>query len=269
MSPHLRKSLRRILLDRPERPTGPVSVRAWMEENGISRDHAFDTRSFDRLETLLRAEGMDPYAIPTGTSRAASWLATGDDKVDAGPVGAGHVLIRAVPGRTLKLEENLAIPGGASMRLTLHELVRANRHQSVMLVENQEVFDRIEHLRFVPDCWSEDPLIVFRGSRWMGMAGARVGETMVVPVHVFSDIDPSGVQIAASTQGCVGMVLPPPSIIADLASHSRNADRFRAQLAHVGDLANDPRPWVKNAFALITRLGCMVPQEALLTEHST
>lgn len=148
--------------------------------------------------------------------------------------------MKSLPNKTLNVGGRaLSLPDGCHVDCDWRRVANGIGHDSIMLVENYEVFDQLHELAFdLPDdC--KNPLVIYRGDK----TESRLNNVKAfidasdLPVLAFVDIDPKGLHIAVSYPRLIGVVAPD---YADLKATmdspaSARPDLYRLQLPGVGD----------------------------------
>lgn len=176
----------------------------------------------------------------------------------AGP-HEGYVLMRA-PSRTIRLN-GISTPtaGRACLYIDVRE-VRSIEHDCLVIVENFEAVKCFENVIF-HDFPYHDPLVVFRGDAAFPSNGARTLATGAsVPVIAWTDLDPQGVNIAASIPNVCGAVFP-----SQFEALSR-ADLYDRQRFLLKELAAYPAGW-REPVAAMTQVRRCLTQETMIARQ--
>lgn len=232
----------------------------------------FDVADKARIGELLAAEGIAADASPStwdGIARAQALRFGPDEKFASTPVKRQRVAIKTLPGRPLRLAgQVLILPPACHLDAEGPALAGQLAHDSVLLVENWESFDRIHDTGLDLSPAGENPLVLWRGDRSDTRADHAIAllRTLDVPVCAFVDYDPAGLLIAAALPGLAGIIAPPfERLEADLARGL--SERYQAQLPMAAaTLDASTNEQVRRLWALIRRHGRALPQERYLIE---
>lgn len=263
--------LSRMVVERPARPPSGKAITEWMEENGLlvhaGRGVAFRAGAIERIENILMGLGVDPYGaalIDDAMPRSQVRRIAAYEKTGGHVLARDRVLIRAIPGNPLRLGHDIRLPEGASLDVGLDEVVRTGRHHAIMVIENRECFDRLEHLTFRPDIYDLEPLVVFRGSPFVSAGSRRLVAKAGLPVHVFGDYDPAGIAIAATMPHAVALVLPHHDVLYREILRAPNHDLHMAQISQAAPIMERAPSWLTNDRDRVLTERCAIPQESFL-----
>jgi hypothetical protein len=232
----------------------------------------FDVADKARIGELLAAEGIAADTSPDvwdGIARAQALRLGPDEKFASTPVKRRRVAIKTLPGRPLRLAgQALLLPPSCHLDAEGPALAGQLAHDSVLLVENWESFDRIHDTDLDLSPAGENPLVLWRGDSSDTRADHALAllRTLGVPVWAFVDYDPAGLLIAAALPGLAGIIVPPPERLdADLLRGL--PERYRAQLPMAAAaLDASTNAQVRGLWAVIRRHGRALPQERYLIE---
>lgn len=235
------------LLERKAQST-PLSAtaRRLQEDLGIGRIHGktLDLSERDRQEMreLLLARGYSARPAPLKDMSRSERLAfaTPNEKAGGGPLKTGRVSMKSLPSKTLNVAgRTLSLPDGCHVDSDWRRVANGIGHDSIMLVENYEVFDQLHELAFdLPDdC--KNPLVIYRGDK----TESRLNNVKAfidasdLPVLAFVDIDPKGLHIAVGYPRLIGVVAPDYADLKATMNSPASArhDLYRLQLPGVGD----------------------------------
>lgn len=263
--------LARIVNDAKSDVASTSELSAWLDENAIGRVENrrihLTAGDRDRIARLLGARGVDLdrlLAMPPLASRADAFRTALSEKDGAAPVGRGRSLVRALPGRTLKLADELPLPAGASLDVANHTIASTCRHASILLVENRECFDNMEMATFAHPALAGDPLVLFRGSPGVSAGSSSLIACIDLPVDVFGDVDPEGLAIAGRTRGARSFVHPTMELMEAVVAHNPNHQRFRDQMVGAAGARDSHPAWLNDLWEFLLRHGCALPQEAFM-----
>jgi hypothetical protein len=231
----------------------------------------FDQEDKARIREILTAEGIDPGTAPAawdGISRARALHLGPDEKFASRPVKRQRVAIKTLPGRPLHIDgQALLLPPGCHLDVDGSMATDLLVHQTVLLVENWEPFNRIQDIELDLSAAGDNPLVVWRGDRSdtrTDHALALLG-ALDVPVWAFVDFDPAGLMIAAGLPRLAGIVAPEPERLERDLDHGL-AERYQDQLpmaaAFLDACTCEP---VRMLWAIIRRHGRALPQERYLS----
>jgi hypothetical protein len=141
-------------------------------------------------------------------------------------------------------------------------------HETVLLVENWESFNRIHDTDLDLSQAGENPLVVWRGDRSDTRADHALAllRALDVPVWAFVDYDPAGLLIADGLPRLAGIVAPEPERLERELAHGlsqRYQDQLPMAAAALGVSASEP---VRRLWAVIRRHGRALPQERYLVD---
>lgn len=230
----------------------------------------FDADDKSRIRELLSAEGIDPDTNPAawdGIGRAEALRLGPDEKFASAPVKRQRVAIKTLPGRSLNLDgQALILPPACHLDAEGPAVADLLAHDTVLLVENWESFNRIHDTDLDLAPAGENPLVVWRGDRSDTRADHALALlwALDVPVWAFVDYDPSGLLIAAGLPRLAGIIAPEPERLdRDLAQGLRQ--RYEAQLPTTAAAldASTSQP-VQRLWRILRRHGRALPQELYL-----
>ncbi len=223
-----------------------ATARRLREDLGIGRIQGktlyLSERNRLEMRELLLARGYSATPLPIKDMSRSNRLAmaTPNEKAGGGALKTGRVSMKSLPNKTLNVGGRaLSLPDGCHVDCDWRRVANGIGHDSIMLVENYEVFDQLHELAFdLPDdC--KNPLVIYRGDK----TESRLNNVKAfidasdLPVLAFVDIDPKGLHIAVSYPRLIGVVAPD---YADLKATmdspaSARPDLYRLQLPGVGD----------------------------------
>lgn len=224
-------------------PVGTTSRRL-QDDLGLGRIQGKTLYLSDRdrreMREILQARGYSTTSAPLNEmSRSARLVSsTPNEKAGGGALKTGRVSIKALPGKTLNISgETLCLPDGCHVNADWRRIVNSIGHDSIILVENYEVFDQIHLIPIdLPRSYS-NALVLYRGdkteSRLDNVSAflREVGQ----PVIAFTDIDPKGLHIAGTCPRLVGVLAPSADALEDVLKSATTArhDLYKTQLPGV------------------------------------
>ncbi len=275
MEKQLVKVLLRVVQSQEERFTGSKTLRGFLDDYNIGwikgATCCFDAPSKARIRELLLAQGIPPETPPDawdGLTRAESLALGRDEKWAGGPARRDRVALKTLPGRPLLIgREPILLPPRCHLEADALEIAGNVQHDTVLLVENWECFERIHAVQLDFSTAGPNPLVLWRGGSGEARADASQNflKTLNRPVWAFVDYDPAGLAIAATLPGLQGIVAPEASVLAELLEKHGLEDRFRAQLpAAAPSLDRSGHPAVTYLWPLLRQAGRALPQEILI-----
>lgn len=240
----LAQMMQRLLeKDANSTPVG-TTARRLQEELGIGRIRGktlyLSERDHQEMRDLLRARGysVTPLSLKEMSRSDRLAVATPNEKAGGGALKSGRISIKALRGKMLNIAGKiLSLPDGSHIDIAWRRIDSAIGHDSIMLVENYEVFDQIHQLSFELPSFCTDPLVIYRGDKnesrqdnvkaFLGAIG--------LPVLAFVDIDPKGLHIADCCPRLAGVVAPGFSNLNDTLASPASArhDLYGKQLSGV------------------------------------
>ena len=257
-------------------PVGPNSRRL-QEDLGIGRIQGktlhLTERNLEQMRELLLARGyaLSPAPLKEMSRNERLAGASPNEKSGGGPVKTGRISIKALPGKTLCISgEALSLPQCSHVDIDWRTISDSIRHDSIMLVENYEVFDQLHRLSFDLPLTCSNPVVIYRGDRTESRLDnvKAFMEASNLPVIAFVDIDPKGLQIAMSCPRLLGVVAPDADALAATLNSPTAArhDLYKQQLPGIGDYlrtnsANSP---ISGLWKIIEQYRAGVVQERWL-----
>jgi hypothetical protein len=230
----------------------------------------FDQAAKARIRELLQAEGVDPATKPhawQGLTRAESLILGRNEKWTDSPAKRNRVAIKTLPGQLLRIDEHDSyLPNGAHLDADWMAIVKVIRHESIIVVENWECFNRIEKATIDFSRAGTNPLVVWRGDKLDTPTDAAMAFLRALDrsTWAFVDFDPAGLLIAASLPNLSGVLAPDDERLLAML-HVGLEDRYRLQLpASEHSLDANNQHDIARLWKLIRKSGRALPQEALL-----
>ena len=270
------RALLRVVQSSEERFGASRVLTSLLDTYGIGRSKGagllFDADDKARIRAILRAEGIDPSTDPAAwdaISRAEALRLGPDEKFAATPVKRQRVAIKTLPGRPLNLDGRaLILPPACHLDVEGPTVAGLLAHETALLVENWEPFNRIDDIDLDFSPAGDNPLVLWRGDR----SDTRTDHALAllrgldVPVWAFVDYDPAGLLIAAGLPRLAGIIAPELARLEqDLAQGlpQRYQDQLPMAAAALDASRNEP---VRRLWALIRRHGRALPQEHYLVD---
>jgi len=226
-----------------------------------------------QIRELLRADGIDPDTPPDswdGLSRADSLRLARNEKFSSAPVKRQRVAIKSLPDKPLCLgEQRLILPPCCHLDVDGPTAAGLLRHETALLVENWEPFNRIHDTTLDLGAAGDHPLVIWRGDPTDTRADHALALLLAldVPVWAFVDFDPAGLIVAASLPRLAGIIAPHKQQLAHDLSRGL-PERFQSQLpASSATLDAMEQGPVRALWEIIRRQGRALPQEYYLAAH--
>jgi len=242
----LAQLMQRLLEKEAQSTPLSATARRLLEDLGIGRIQGktlyLSKRNHQEMRELLLARGYSASPLPLRDMSRSDRLAvaTPNEKAGGCALKTGRVSLKSLPGKTLNVAgRTLSLPDGCHLDSDWRRVASAIGHDSIMLVENYEVFDQLHELAFdLPDdC--KNPLVIYRGDKTESRLDNVKGfiDSSDLPVLAFVDIDPKGLHIAVGCPRLIGVVAPNyADLEATMASPATaRSDLYRLQLPGVGD----------------------------------
>lgn len=275
MDNRLVKVLLRVVQMTEECFPGSKTLRDFLNEYHIGwtkgASYCFDATAKARIRALLQAQGIAPETPPDawdGLTRAESLALGRDEKWADGPARRDRVAVKALPGRPLRIgHDSLMLPPSCHLEAAALEIVGGVRHDTILLVENWECFDRIHEIRLDFSAAGPNPLVLWRGGNGEARADASQNLLRALnrPVWAFVDYDPAGLVIAATLPGLRGIIAPETSVLAELLEKHGLEERYRTQLpAAAPSLDRAEHPAVVFLWPILRQVGRALPQEIFI-----
>lgn len=275
MDKQLVKVLLRVVQSAEERFTGSKTLRGFLDDYHIGWTKGatccFDAPAKARIRELLQAQGIAPETPPdawNGLTRAESLALGRDEKWAGGPARRDRVAMKTLPGRPLLIgHESILLPPRCHLEADALEIAGNVQHDTVLLVENWECFDRIHEVSLDFSAAGGNPLVLWRGGNGEARCDAsqEFMRALNRPVWAFVDYDPAGLVIAATLPGLQGIVAPEATVLAGLLEKRGLEDRYRTQLpAAAPSLDRSGHPAVAFLWQLVRQTGRALPQEIFI-----
>jgi len=209
----------------------------------------------------LRVDSADRFATATRSEAVAR---TRDEKWAGRKVSAGRVGMKALPGKRLSINgQAFCLPSRSHLDIAI-ESVTSLEHETLLVIENYECFDRLEQM-----CWNlgerhSDPLVLYRGDPHTGSAKG-VNEFLQYwkrGVLAMVDLDPAGLLIAQSLPGVQGVVAPAAMVLETWFEQGNPSLYHRQRPTAEQAISNSPHSVIRTFWHMIER-----HQKGLVQEH--
>jgi hypothetical protein len=274
LTKHEVRALLRVVQSAEERFASSRVLASFIEGYGIGRHKGagllFDAADKSRIREILQAEGIDPMtnlAAWDGITRAEALRLGPNEKFAATPVKRQRVAVKTLPGKPLNLDGRaLILPPTCHLDVEGPTVAGLLDHDTVLLVENWEPFNRIQDVALDLSQAGDNPLIVWRGDNTATSPDYALAllRALDVPVWAFVDYDPAGLLIANALPRLVGLIAPETDRLERDLSEGLS-DRYQSQLPMTStalDISGNEQ--VRALWSLIRRHGRALPQEFYL-----
>lgn len=276
MTKQLAQSLLRIVQSQEDRESFGASkiLSDFVRESGIGivrgSQILFPSAEKERIRAWLRADSIDPLASPDawdGIGRSAALNLGPDEKWAQTPVRANRIAFKTLHGKALFVDGRPTyLPRRANLEWLIDDAAFSLNHDSVIVVENWESFDRVDDLQIDVSRAGTNPLVIWRGGGQRSSTGAAMSflELFQRPVWSAPDYDPEGLAIASRLPNLAGVLSPPLERLRVLLEESRLSDRYRQQLpGAIRTLEAAEHPDIVSLWKLVRQTGKALPQEKL------
>jgi hypothetical protein len=275
MDKQLVKVLLRVVQSPEERFTGSKTLRGFLDDYHIGWTKGatccFDAPAKVRIRELLQTQGIAPETPPDaweGLTRAESLALGRNEKWAGGPARRDRVAVKTLPGRPLRVgHESITLPQSCHLEADALEISGGVQHDTILLVENWECFNRIHEVQLDFSAAGPDPLVLWRGGSAEARADASQNFMRALnrPVWAFVDYDPAGLVIAATLPGLQGIIAPDTASLVELLEKHGLEDRYRIQQpAAAPSLDRAGHPAVALLWQLLRQAGRALPQEIFI-----
>ncbi|HUV71166.1 MAG TPA: hypothetical protein VMW15_16020 [Terracidiphilus sp.] len=275
MEKQLVKVLLRVVQSPEERFAGSKSLRGFLNDYNIGWVKGvaccFDGPAKTRIRELLKVEGISPDTPPDaweGLTRAECLALGRNEKWSGSPARRDRLAIKTLPGRPLRVgNQSLILPPRCHLEADALVIGAIVEHETVLLVENWECFDRIHEVRLDFSSAGPNPLVLWRGGSGDVRANASQAFMGLLkkPVWAFVDYDPAGLLIAATLPWLEGVIAPEPNVLAELLQKHGLHDRYRSQLPQAAAALDQvSHPAVASLWPLLRQAGRALPQEIFI-----
>ena len=277
MEKRLIQTLLRICASNDERVQSPSSalMRFCADYNiGWSKGASmiFSEQDKELIAGVLKEDGVDADAAKdvewNTLTRAEALQFAQNEKMTSASVRVGRVAIKSLPGRPLLLGRELVnLPAGTNLDASWAQVAELCAHESVLLIENWECFERIHQVTLDLTRAGENPLVLFRGSPiYQQDSTSNLLKALAVPVIAFVDFDPAGLLIAQGLPHFAGLIWPNKDELVPALLAARNHERYLMQLGQTrGALEGTTNTEISECWALLRHFGAALPQEYFIT----
>lgn len=224
----------------------------------------------ERIRAWLRADNIDPLApldAWDGIARSAALNLGPDEKWAQSPVRANRIAFKTLHGKALFIDGRPTfLPRRANLEWLVDDAACGLNHDSVVVVENWETFDRVDDLQIDFSRAGPNPIVVWRGGGQRSSTGAAMSFLKMFkrPVWSAPDYDPEGLAIASRLPYLEGVLSPSHELLRTLLQESKLSDRYRQQLpGAIPTLEAAGHPDIVTLWALVRQSGKALPQERL------
>lgn len=238
----LAEAMQRVLSKESERFAWTATLQRLIDDGiGTKRGKSvyFNQKDRDEMRKWLAAKGFSTERVDLAElSRGERLKTTPNEKAGNHAVKRHRISVKTLSGQALVLDgKPLVLPNESHLDVDWTKVVSQFGHRCVMVVENYESFNRIHETSFKLPVEYRSPLVVYRGDPYESRADnvLRFLAEVKLPVLAFVDADPSGIVIAASLPGFIGLVTPElETLERQLASpQTGRRDLFRDQYPNV------------------------------------
>lgn len=271
------RALLRVVQSSDARFAGSRVLKDFSDAYGVGRSKGagllFDSEDKARIREILRAEGIDPDTEPGAwdeLTRAEALRLGPNEKFASTPVKRQRVAIKTLPRRPLHIDgQALLLPPACHLDADGQSAAGLLAHETVLLVENWEPFNRIHNIDLALSRAGDNPLVVWRGDRSDTRTDHALAllDALEVPVWAFVDYDPAGLLIADRLPRLAGVIAPDPDRLERDLAHGlpgRYQDQLPMAAAALDASRNEP---VRALWAVIRRHGRALPQEHYLVDR--
>lgn len=268
-------ALLRVVQSPEERFNSSRTLKAFREDFNLGRRRGaslvFDCADKAHIRAILHAEGIDPETPRSawqGLTRAEALQLGPNEKCTRAAVKRQRVAIKTLPGRPIRWDDrDIHLPLGGHLDANAEVAGAALRHESAILVENWECFERIHDIDLDLSVAGANPVIVWRGDA----SSTRTDHALTLlrqlkcPVWAFVDFDPAGLLIAYRTPGFAGLIAPSwERLQRDLSQGL--ADRYQEQLPQTNQTLDAcENADIQRFWALLRQFGRALPQERYIS----
>ena len=233
-----------------ERPSGlfkpTTDLKGYLLEEGIGLFQGDKVFLSEEAKQVLRDALNRDHNIPLdatskswdGITRIEATKLSSDEKMTTRAVRQDRVAVKAFSGYPVRMRADgfvreYMLPPGMSLDVS-HEDAVLFDHETIVMVENWEAFERIHQLSFpVPEHLKES-LVVYRGQKNVyGINPARQFlEKACKDVAVFCDADPAGLVLAMGVPGFKELMLPEIDTLEKFFHKGRGSETLYTKQIH-------------------------------------
>lgn len=260
--------LQRLVSEQPcKRPTG-ASATLFADHHGIGRvigrGIEYVAEDFERAAQVLRNHRVSFTPLPAKSPRASAAGRAGVSEKSGTQAPHGNsVLVKPAAGRCMYGTYRLYAPPGGYLVLTAEDTLKI-KCDLIMLVENMEVFRRLERYGWI-EYGGLSVLAVYRGDSTFWGRDAMVAVKGSPRVWFFGDFDPAGLGIALEISKRCNLervVHPPLPWLEERVRQTGLVGLYGDQIGQYQDmLSQTSREDVAALWKLMRRLQSGLPQE--------
>lgn len=181
------------------------------------------------------------------------------EKMSGQGVAHDMVLVRSLSG-TVQLDGSYQHPPEGLLWIPLEQALQC-KHSCLLVVENLAAMRHLHKAQLPSEIIDQNPLVVYRGDKAHSPIPAKkLIEALEIPVYVFADADPAGIQIALAVQHCKGLVLPEVTAVPEFTMANRTL--INAQHREISALRQRVLPSVINGYLEMLAKHGGITQEA-------
>lgn len=276
MEKALIKTLLKICQSEENRFTRSKMLADFVREYNIGQPQgrAFNFTVQDKADIAMLLEktaGIDAKTtLPSqwdGLSRTDSLAFGNNEKLSSAAVRDHRVAIKSLPNQPLLLSgQRIFLPDGCNLDIDGRSVSQHCEHQTVLVVENWEAFERIHQVNFDLAAAGKNPLVVFRGSPvYQQNHVVALLQALQLPVFAFVDFDPAGLLLAQSLPYFQDLLIPPLEILHAALQQCTNHARYQVQLPQAASMLDQSlHPTITEIWRTLQNLGTALPQEYFL-----
>lgn len=234
-------------IERPSRPFKPTAeLSEYLSEEGIGFFQDDKVFLSGEAKGVLRQALLRDHRIPldatseswNGKTRVEAAKLSSDEKMTTRAVRQDRVAVKAFEGHPVRMEvdgsvREYTLPPGVSLDVS-HQDALLFAHETIVVVENWEAFERIHQLSFPVPEHLKRALVVYRGQKNVyGIKPARQFlEAAGKHVAVFCDADPAGLALAMGMPGFKELMLPDLDVLEAALQQGRGSEELYRKQMH-------------------------------------
>jgi hypothetical protein len=207
--------------------------------------------SVEKLKSATRSEALE-------STRNEKWAGRA--------VSAHRLAVKALPGQPLCLNGKvLDLPSRSHLNLAV-ESVESLEHETIVVIENFECFDRLDQMRWALEEQYTHALVLYRGDP-RHSSGQAVNECLRAwkrPVLALVDLDPAGLLIAQALPFAVGLIAPNVENLESLLEQGNPKLYHQQRPMAEQTVRNSPQAIIRQLWSMIERHQKGVVQERWL-----